>query len=123
MKRLGLLLLGAAWVLVAGAVPAQAMPAFKTSFQKKYGLEAKVVTCDVCHVPKKDKKEFRNEYGQLLAPLLDAEQFKGDEKLQGDEADKVVFEALDKVAKEKAADGKTWGDHIKAGTIPGLKKD
>ncbi|MBW3600990.1 MAG: hypothetical protein KY475_27455 [Planctomycetes bacterium] len=120
MKKLGLLL---CVVIAAGsASPALALPAFKTGFAKKYNMESRVVTCDVCHVPKKDKKEFRNEYGTILATLLDAEQFKGDNKLTGDEADKVIFEALDKAAKEKCNDGKSWEDHIKSGTMPGLKQ-
>ncbi len=122
MKSFGLVLLGLA-ALVVSASPAYALPAFKTAFAKKYAMKSAAVTCDVCHVPKKDKKEFRNEYGQVLAPLLDAEQFKGDDKLTGDAADKVIFEALDKAAKEKCGDGKMWETHIKAGTIPGLKND
>lgn len=122
MKRFGLALLCGAFVAAASASPAYALPAFKTTFGKKYGMESRVVTCDVCHVPMKDKKEFRNEYGQVLATLLDAEQFKGDNKLTGDEADRVIGDALDKAAKAKCGDGKAWEEHIKAGTLPGLKK-
>ena len=119
MKRICLLLCVA--VAAGSASPAFALPAFKTGFAKKYSMESRVVTCDVCHVPLKDKKEFRNDYGQILATLLDAEQFKGADRLAGDEADKVIFEALDKAAKEKGSDGKEWEDHIRAGTLPGLK--
>jgi hypothetical protein len=103
--------------------PAHALPVFKTAFQKKYKMAAKNVTCDVCHVPMKDKKMFRSDYGQALEPLLDSEKFKGDDRLQGADADKVIFEALDKVGKAKGKNGKTWEEEIKAGTIPGLKKD
>ncbi len=120
MKKVGLLLVGVV-ALAVSAPPAFALPAFKTAFAKKYNLKSAAVTCDVCHVPMKDKKEFRNEYGKVLDALLDAEQFKGDDKLTGDAADKVIFEALDKAAKSKCSDGKTWEEHIKGGTLPGLK--
>jgi hypothetical protein len=120
MRKLGLMLV-CGLVAAILASPAYAMPAFKKGFEKRYNLEAKVVTCDVCHVMGKDKKQFRNEYGQVLAELLDAEQFKGDNKLEGDAADKVIVEALDKAGKAKAKDGKAWEEHIKAKTIPGLK--
>jgi hypothetical protein len=108
MKRIGLLL--CVVIAATSASPALALPAFKTGFAKKYSLESRVVTCDVCHVPMKDKKEFRNDYGQVLAKLLDAEQFKGDDKLIGDEADKAIFEALDKPPRRSppmASPGKT----------------
>jgi hypothetical protein len=123
MKKVGLLTLGCALGLAVCVSPAHALPVFKTAFQKKYNMEAKVVTCDVCHVPGEDKKKSRSDYGKVLEPLIDVEQFKGDNKLAGDEADKVLFDALDKAAKEKAKDGKSYEELIKTGVIPGLKKE
>jgi hypothetical protein len=122
MKKVGLILCSGVFAAFF-ASPAFAMPAFKKSFEKRYSMEARMVTCDVCHVMGKDKKQFRNDYGNILAELLDAEQFKGDEKLEGDEADKVVFEALEKAGKQKAKDGKTYEEHIKGKSIPGLKTE
>jgi hypothetical protein len=122
MKKVGLLALGCVYALAVSVSPAYALPVFKTAFQKKYNMEAKNVTCDVCHVPGEDKKTSRSDYGKLLEPLLDVEQFKGDDKLAADEADKVIFEALDKAAKEKSKDGKSYDELIKTGVIPGLKK-
>jgi hypothetical protein len=122
MKKVSLLVLGCALGVAVYASPAHALPVFKTAFQKKYNMEASAVTCDVCHVKGEDKKKFRSDYGQVLEPLIDVEQFKGDNKLAADDADKVLFEALDKAAKEKSKEGKTYEELIKAGTIPGLKK-
>jgi hypothetical protein len=122
MKNLGLFALGCAFGLAFCASPALALPVFKTAFQKKYNMEAKNVTCDVCHVPGQDKKQSRSDFGKVLEPLIDVEQFKGDSKLVGAEADKVLFEALDKAAKEKSKEGKSYEELIKTGVIPGLKK-
>jgi hypothetical protein len=122
MKKLTLFALGCAFSLAVYASPAHALPVFKTAFQKKYNMEAKNVTCDVCHVPGEDKKKSRSDYGKVLEPLIDVEQFKGDSKLAGAEADKVLFDALDKAAKEKSKDGKSYDELIKSGVIPGLKK-
>jgi len=69
--------------------------------------------CNVCHVAGESKKN-RNAYGQALAERLDKkEDAKNVEKIQ---------QALDEVAAlpSKVA-GKTFGDLLAAGTLPGTE--
>ncbi|MCA9066713.1 MAG: hypothetical protein KDA96_26780 [Planctomycetaceae bacterium] len=75
---------------------------------KKHGMNGKL-TCAMCH-PEKDKKK-RNNYGAAVGKHLT-------KKNEGD-ADKIK-EALTKAEGEKSAtEGKTFGDLIKAGELPG----
>ena len=77
---------------------------------KKHGKNGKL-SCAVCH-PTKSKKE-RNNYGAALGKAIG-------KKNQSDEA--KIKEALVKTEKEKSAtEGKTFGDLIKAGELPGTK--
>jgi len=94
--------------------PAHAIKEFKTAFDAMYVKDgtplAKAVAeakCNVCH--KGDSKKMRNEYGQALAGLL---------KKADKENTAKINEALKKVEDAKAADGKTFGDHLKAGELP-----
>lgn len=80
-------------------------------FGKKHGKSGKV-SCAVCH-PSKSKKD-RNNYGAALTKALGAKKVKDVEKIK---------KALEKIAKEKSAtEGKTFGDLIKAGELPGTKE-
>jgi len=75
---------------------------------KKKGTDGKL-TCAVCH-PKTDKK-VRNNYGAAFGGKLE-------KKNEGDEA--KIKEALTKAEGEKSAtEGKTFGDLIKEGELPG----
>ncbi len=75
---------------------------------KKHGTEGKL-TCAVCH-PEKDKKK-RNNYGGALAGKL--------EKKNETDMDKIK-EALTKAEGEMSkTEGKTFGDLITAGELPG----
>lgn len=75
---------------------------------KKAGTDGKL-TCAVCH-PKTDKK-VRNNYGAAVGGKLE-------KKNETDEA--KIKEALTKAEGEKSAtEGKTFGDLIKAGELPG----
>jgi hypothetical protein len=79
---------------------------------KKHGTEGKL-TCAVCH-PDKEKK-VRNNYGKAVGLKL------GDKKNETDEA--KIKEALTKAEGEKSAtEGKTFGDLIKAGDLPGTNE-
>ncbi len=78
---------------------------------KKHGTDGKL-TCAVCH-PDKDKK-VRNNYGAAVGGKLA-------KKNETDEA--KIKEALTKAEGEKSAtDGKTFGDLIKAGDLPGTNE-
>ncbi len=80
-------------------------------FGKKHGKSGKV-SCAVCH-PSKSKKD-RNNYGAAMTKALGAKKVKDTAKIK---------EALEKIAKEKSAtEGKTFGDLIKEGELPGTKE-
>jgi len=65
-------------------------------------------SCAICH-PGKSKKE-RNEYGMALNKLL--------KKADKDDAKKIA-ESIKATEGEKNAAGKTFGELIKAGMLPG----
>ncbi len=78
---------------------------------KKHGTDGKL-TCALCH-PDKDKK-IRNNYGKAFGGKLE-------KKNESDEA--KIKEALTKAEGEKSAtEGKTFGDLIKAGDLPGTNE-
>ena len=131
MKRLVAVLLVAV-VCVGGASPAFAIKGFNDQFKltytegdgkgdfKKLVEEAK---CNVCHVQGENKK-IRNAYGEAFKGLLKKEDFPA--KRFKDEPEKCKEEieaAFKKVEEMKAKDGKTFGEKIKAGVLPGGDKD
>ncbi len=96
---------------------ADAFPAFKIGFDKKYmnegtalhtALEGKT-NCNICHVGT-DKKQ-RNDYGKAVDKLLTREDIKDLEKIQ---------KALEKVEAEKSG-ATTFGALIKEGKLPVTK--
>jgi len=107
-------LLAASMFVVTGG-EAVARPKYKEvlnttypELAKKHGTDG-VLTCAVCH-PEKNKKK-RNNYGVALAGKL--------EKKSESNLDKIK-EALVKAEEEKSkTEGKTFGDLIKAGELPG----
>lgn len=77
---------------------------------KKHGKDGKLA-CSVCH-PSKSKKE-RNNYGAAFGKAAGEKNVKDADKLK---------EVLTKIEKEKSAtEGKTFGDLIKAGELPGTE--
>lgn len=77
---------------------------------------AKEAKCSVCHYGT-DKKN-RNDYGKALSKHLNEKlynQLKGDPKA----LDRKIQEAFKAVAKEKSASGKTFGELLEAGRLPG----
>jgi hypothetical protein len=108
-----------ALVLAAGpaAGPAFAIKQFSDEFKAVYvkegtPLAAAVETakCNVCHVGK--NKKDRNAYGEELAKLLDKKTDKDDKA--------KIKQALEAVAKLPSKEaGKTFGDLIAAGQLPG----
>jgi len=78
---------------------------------KKHGTDGKL-TCALCH-PEKDKK-IRNNYAAAVGGKLE-------KKNETDEA--KIKEALTKAEGEKSAtEGKTFGDLITAGELPGTNE-
>ena len=100
--------------MLIGAVitsSASARPQYCKEFIEHYtGVkEAAAAKCGICH-PGMDKKE-KNDYGVALGKALAK-----NEKDAG-----KIKEALKKVEGEKGADGKTFGEHLKEGKLPGKK--
>lgn len=86
-------------------------PEFRTAVRK--------AGCFVCHVKGEKKEEARNEYGNALHEYLDAENFDKERiKAEPEKVEKEILEAFKKVAEKKSKDGKTFGDKIKAGSLP-----
>ena len=115
MKKLCIFVVCAVLMLTA-ARPALAVKPFYDEFEKMYaGAEGafsalvKKEKCSVCHDPK-DKK-IRNPYGEALDKLLDR-------KTDAKDMEKIQ-KALKTVEAEKAKDGETFGEKIKAGKLPG----
>jgi len=78
---------------------------------KKHGTDGKL-TCALCH-PEKDKK-IRNNFAAAFGGKLE-------KKNEADEA--KIKEALTKAEGEKSAtEGKTFGDLIMAGELPGTNE-
>lgn len=115
-------------VLVGGTAIAQTL--FKKALQDKY--EFKSVSCNTCHV-QGEKKDKRNEFGQLFADELkekNVTQRINDAKDSEDDAvkDKVYDEvtkeflaALKKIEAKKIDNGKTYAELLKTGEVEGVK--
>jgi hypothetical protein len=91
------------------------------------GLEAEH-KCDACHKPGVDKKakgHGLNDYGDTIHKHFKHRDFNKADKLGKDNAEeaakarKIVADALEKAAAEKNAEGRTFGELIKAGQLPG----
>jgi hypothetical protein len=92
-----------------------ARPKYKELFEQKYpGLAGEVakVKCGVCHPPgAEEMKKVRNDFGQALGKALGAKNVADND---------AITKALSSIEAEKSAtEGKTFGDLIKAGTLPG----
>jgi hypothetical protein len=130
MKKLSLaLILGAAACLLSQG-KAEAIPLFNTKFQERYASSAapaefvtlvkETTKCNVCHILGEEKK-VRNGYGESLKKAGLMKTFAM--KIKEDEAGttKAIQDAFDKVEKEKTVAGKTYGELLKAGKLPGEK--
>ena len=101
----------------------------KTEYQpfvQKYdALKSK---CDLCHKPKADKKakgHGLNDFGHAMHEHLNDDEFKkldkSGSKIPEDhkKALDLVIEALKQSEADKNADGKSFGEIIKSGELPG----
>ncbi|PQO47301.1 leucine-rich repeat domain-containing protein [Blastopirellula marina] len=119
-------------VLSFSARQAAAIPFFWEVFEKQYvksdgddkakqfAAAATAAKCNVCHVDGQSKKE-RNPYGAALGETLHKDKF-AKERIESerDKAEAEVVAALEAVAGKKADDkGKTFGELIAAGELPG----
>ena len=106
--------------------PVLAIAPFNLQWRRKYldgnkneefVKTAKAANCHVCHTPTDKAKKETNAYGKAVGKFLTKAEF---EKLTGklEASKKYIFEGLEKAEAEKAADGMTFGEKIKAGTLP-----
>jgi hypothetical protein len=104
---------------------ASALPPFNKEWTAKYvegNGNAKFVEavgtakCNVCH--QGTSKKEHNEYGKAVKKYLTKAKYT---EIKEDEAagKKYILESLQKAEAEKSAAGKTWGELLKAGTLPG----
>lgn len=113
--------MGLALVIGATTKEAFAIKQFADEFKALYVKEGtplatavEAAKCNVCHMGK--SKKDRNPYGEALAERLDKKEDK-------DNKDKIV-KALEEVAKLPSKEaGKTFGDLISAGQLPGGKPE
>jgi hypothetical protein len=93
--------------------------------QKVAALKSK---CDLCHIPKADKKakgHGLNDFGHAMHEHFDDGAFKKLDKTAKNNADDakkardLVIEALEKSEADKNAAGKSFGEIIKSGELPG----
>jgi hypothetical protein len=119
---IGTLVLTCAIVFI-GSKTVYARAQYKAAFQKAYPdltkkLGKKVVSCAVCH-PTKKKKE-RNDFGTAVGKAVFSKDVGG--KKNEKDKDKLK-KAIEAAVKEKSStDGKTFGDLIKDGKLPGTEK-
>ncbi len=97
-------------------------------FVEKYKALDMEHQCDACHRPGIDKKvkgHGLNDFGQTVAKNFKHRDFNKADKLGKDNAEesakakKLIAEALTKAEAEKNAAGKTFGELLKAGQMPG----
>lgn len=99
-------------LMVSAARDVQARPNYLGEFKKVYEKaagEADKVKCGVCHYG--ESKKNKNDYGEAMGKALGAKNVK--------DADEIK-KALNKVEGEKSkTEGKTFGDLLKEGKLPG----
>jgi hypothetical protein len=94
------------------APEAEARPQYLKSFAKQYpALEASArkVKCGVCHYGK--SKKNKNDYGAAFGGGLSGKNEK--------DADALIEALVGAEEKPSAVEGKTFGDRIKEGELPG----
>jgi hypothetical protein len=134
MNRVCALVAATLVVVALGVRTASALPPINAAWHEKYSAlkdavvktygEESTAKCNVCHIPGKGKKE-RNAYGMAVSKFITKAQITKIKDDAGDNTDKAteetkkyILEGLAKVENEKAADGKTYGEAIKAGKLP-----
>lgn len=82
---------------------------FWEMYDKEIGTQKDTAKCNACHFG--SEKKNRNDYGKAVGTAIGGKNEKDAAKIKA---------GLEKAAKEKSAtDGKTFGDLIKDGKLPG----
>ena len=129
MKKFVVTLMVGAFALLVCLGPAQARPPYAPITGDNYKDSEAIVAkakaadkCNLCHDAASKSKKDHNEYGKALKNHMPAEEFM---KLKGPD-DKAALakklgEALKATEADKHSSGKTFGEVIKAGKLPGEK--
>lgn len=125
-SALALFLFAANCAVALPPLPGLVGEAFKNDADAKKFLEAfngMKAKCDLCHKPGADKKakdHGLNDFGEAMHKSLNIKDLKAAVGKKDNEAALKLFkEGYAKAAAEKNADGKTFGELIKAGSLPG----
>ena len=121
MKRAVVLTVCALLLLSLGVNASFGRPDYRKQIEATYKTSKiagaiKEANCNVCHYGK--TKKNRNDYGIALSKLLSEENYKKMKK-DPEELNKQIVDALKAVNKEKSVTGKTFGEMIDAGQLPG----
>ena len=122
MKKFVVTLLVGAFALTACLGSLQARPKYPPLFMEYYkdnagvSAAAKEAKCNVCHAG--ESKKVKNEYGKAVGKYLTKAKYN---QIKEDEAaaKKYILEGLQKAEGEKGSAGKSYGDLLKAGKLPG----
>jgi hypothetical protein len=126
MKKVCMMLVLGCVALAICVSSASALPPFNKEWRAKYvegNNNAKFVDavetakCNVCHMGK-SKKE-KNEYGKAVGKYLTKDAHTAAKKISEDAAADYIKQGLAKAEAEKSSSGKTFGELIKAGELPG----
>jgi hypothetical protein len=129
MKKFVVTLLVGAFALSVFLGSAQARPAYPNMAKEYYKDSEAIVAkaqaadkCNLCHDAASKSKKDHNEYGKALKKLMPAEEFmKLKDPADKEKLAKKLGEALKATEAEKHSSGKTFGEVIKAGKLPGEK--
>jgi hypothetical protein len=122
--KCGCCLAGLAVLLTSS--PAFAVKPFNDTFIAEYvkkgapfAAKVEAAKCNLCHVDGKPKK-VRNEFGMAVSKHLKKDDVGAAKKIDPatDDGKKAIAAGLAKALTEKRADGKSFGDVIKAGELP-----
>ena len=125
MKKVCLCLVLGVLAIAWSVNSASALPPFNKEWTARYvegNGNAKFVEavstakCNVCH--EGTSKKQHNEYGKVVKKYLTKAKYT---EIKEDEAagKKYIIESLQKAEAEKSPSGKTYGEMLKAGTLPG----
>jgi hypothetical protein len=121
MKKVCVCLVLAVVALAMSMQSASALPPFNKEWVAKYNDGNKVAVfteakCNVCHAG--ESKKMKNEYGKVVGKYLTKAKYN---EIKEDEsaAKKYILEGLQKAEGDKGGSGKSYGELIKAGKLPG----
>ena len=129
MKKFVVTLLVGAFALTVCLGSAQARPAYPPIIKDYYKDNKAIVEkagatdkCNLCHDAASKMKKDHNEYGKAVKKHMPKDEFdKLKDPTMKDALVKKLGEALKATEAEKHSSGKTFGEVIKAGKLPGEK--